>query len=179
MKNKKALDNIRNTQLGHILIDYRICCAMLNFNMKTCNPDGNDSIKIAKTIRKRSLITENKLDSLLKIRFTSTLVSIDIQSIEDFPKLTLRQLKNIITLGSFKLRQCRSYLDQLINHGKLHLLNHHMIEKYVTDPEVIQDLKFSKLIAVQIPSRHKRGKKNKEANDFDPKGFTTLKQSLN
>jgi hypothetical protein len=47
LKNKKALDNNRNSKAGHILIDYRICCAMSNFSMKLCNPDGEASIEIA------------------------------------------------------------------------------------------------------------------------------------
>ncbi len=47
LKNKKSLDNIRNSQAGHILIDYKICCAMSNFSMKLCYPDGDDAIEIA------------------------------------------------------------------------------------------------------------------------------------
>ncbi|CAF0983415.1 unnamed protein product, partial [Brachionus calyciflorus] len=39
LKNFKALDNIRNTQAGHIQIDYRITCAMINFTHKRSCPD--------------------------------------------------------------------------------------------------------------------------------------------
>ena len=67
-KVKEALDNIRNTVAGHIQIDYRICCAMWNFNMK-------DSAKIATKIRKRCLKRQNKLESLLEMKFTSTVKS--------------------------------------------------------------------------------------------------------
>jgi hypothetical protein len=55
LKNKKALDNISNSQLGHIQMDYRICCAMANFNMVIFIPDGKNSVEIAKRIRKRCL----------------------------------------------------------------------------------------------------------------------------
>jgi hypothetical protein len=34
IKNLKALDNVRNTIIGHIAIDYRIACAMHNFKYK-------------------------------------------------------------------------------------------------------------------------------------------------
>jgi hypothetical protein len=36
LKNKKALDNIQNSQAGHILVDYCICFAMANFTMVPC-----------------------------------------------------------------------------------------------------------------------------------------------
>ena len=90
LKNKKALDNIRNSQAGHILVDYRICCAMANFTMVPCIPDGKHSIEIAKRIKKRCLKKQNKLSSLLKMTlpdFKSQPIS-DIKSIKDFLQLT-------------------------------------------------------------------------------------------
>ena len=92
LKNKKSLDNIRNSQAGHILIDYRICCAMCNFLMKPCIPDGDQSKEIARRIRRRSLKSENSLESLLKMKFTDTVVPDNIKSIRDFPQLSLKQL---------------------------------------------------------------------------------------
>ena len=65
IKNKKALDNVRNTQIGHIQVDYRICCAMANFTMIPCIPDGKLTIQIAKRIKKRCLKKQNKLSRLL------------------------------------------------------------------------------------------------------------------
>jgi hypothetical protein len=52
LKNKKALDNIRNTEAGHIQIDYRICCAMANYNFVPCIPDGNHTVEIANRIKR-------------------------------------------------------------------------------------------------------------------------------
>jgi hypothetical protein len=52
LKNKKALDNISNSQLGHIQMDYRICCAMANFNMVICIPDGKNSENSKKNKKK-------------------------------------------------------------------------------------------------------------------------------
>ena len=186
MKNKKALDNIRNTQAGHIQIDYRICCAMLNFSMKPCIPDGIDSVKIAQSLRKRCLKSKNKLESLLVMRFTSSIPSVLIETINDFPKLTRMEIKKHVTFGSFKLKQCQSYLGQVMEHGQAYFLNYQVVQKYVSSSKIIKELQFSKIIAFLIPSRHKRGKKwrpmkqaNKNASQFtsfetvDPKDFNT------
>ena len=97
----KSLENNRNTQARLILIGFRICCAMLNFNLKPCVPNGKDTVDIAKRIKKRYAENQNKLPPLLKMKFTSTVKSSVINSIDDFPKLTLRQIRKRITLGSF------------------------------------------------------------------------------
>ena len=181
LKNKKALDNIRNTQAGHILIDYRICCAMINFNMKPCVPDGKDTVEISQRIKQRCSKKQNKLESLLDMKFTSTVSSVQINSITDFPKLTLSQFKKRITLGSYKIRQCQSYIEQIIEHGKAYSLQNKQIEKHVKHPKVKHELNQSKLIAVLTPSRHKRGKKwkqknkenNDESNNNNPKNYNT------
>ena len=137
MKNNKALDNIRNTQAGHILIDYRICCAMLNFNMKPCVPDGKDTVEIAKRIKKRCLKKQNKMESLLEMKFTTTVISSDIKTISDFPQLKLSQIRKRITLGSFKLRQCQSYVEQIEQHGKVYLLKNKNIKDHVRHPKIL------------------------------------------
>ena len=89
LKNKKALENIRNTQAGHILVDYRICCAMVNFSIVPCVPDGKHSIQIAKRIKKRCLKKQNKLSRLLMMNLPESQKITNIKSIEDFPQLTL------------------------------------------------------------------------------------------
>ena len=178
-KVKEALDNIPNTEAGHIQIDYRICCAMWNFNMTPCVPDGKDSAKIAAKIRKRCLKRQNKLESLLEMKFTSTVKSTDISAIDDFPKMTLSQIKKSIVFGSYKIKQSFSYLEQIMHHGKVYILNRKMIEKYVTHTKVKEELEHSKILAVLIPSRHKRGKKwkpktnTKKTDLLDPKNFNT------
>ena len=53
LKNKKALDNIRNVTVGHIMIDYRITCAMSNFLHVPCCPDNINSEEIANSIRSK------------------------------------------------------------------------------------------------------------------------------
>ena len=135
-----------------------------------------DAVQIAKSISKRCTKTQNKLESLLDMRFTKNLVSVNIKTIDDFPQLTLKQLKNRITFGSFKLRQCPSYVGQVIDYGKAYFITEQIIDRYKTHPKIKDELQFSKIIAVQIPSRHKRGKKWKQekniADHVDPKSFT-------
>jgi hypothetical protein len=175
LKNKKALDYIRNNQAGHILIDYRICCAMANFNNIPCIPDGKYTNQIANRIRKRCLKKENKLGSLLLMTlpdFKSLPIS-EINNIEGFPQLSLLQFQKRITLGSFKIRQSKSYLDQIIKHGTFYTLNENQIIKHISSEKSNLELINTKIIAVFILSRHKRGKKNNktETGDTDPKNF--------
>ena len=96
-------------------MDYRICCAMINFNLKPCVPDGENTTQIAKRIKNKCLQTKNHLLPLLNMSFTATIKSSDLKTIIGFLKLTLNQLKKYITLGSFKLRQCQSYIQQIMN----------------------------------------------------------------
>ena len=171
LKNKKALDNIRNTQVGHIMIDYRICCAMLNFNMKPCIPDGKHTVEVSKKILKKCKEKINKLESLLEMKFTSTVKSIQISNIDDFPQLKQSQIRRKITLGSYKLKQSQSYIGQIMEHGEAYFLQPKQIEKHVLHSVVLKDLENSKILAVLIPSRHKRGKKSKGLDEVNPKNF--------
>ncbi len=176
IKNKKALDNVRNTQIGHIQVDYRICCAMANFTMIPCIPDGKLTIQIAKRIKKRCLKKQNKLSRLLMMNlpdFKAQRIS-DIKSIEDFPRLTLSQFRRRITLGNFKIRQSRSYIDQFIKNGTIFVVNENQLLKHNIHPKIQNEFQESKIIAIFILSRHKRGKKtNKtDSNDVDPRNFT-------
>ncbi len=80
----KALDNIRNTQVGHIQIDYRIACAMINFTHKPCCPDGSNAEELARIIKKKSKLHENNMEHLLSRRFnTKKCIEKQLSSIED------------------------------------------------------------------------------------------------
>ena len=154
---------------------------MLNFNMKPCIPDGKDSEEISRRIKKRCLKKGNKLESLLDMKFTTTVTSDEISTINDFPKLKLNQIKKHITLGSFKIRQSQSYISQIIEHGKVYVLQKKQIEQHVKHIKVLKEMNDTKIISVLIPSRHKRGKKWKpktdlkkiESDDYNPKNFNT------
>ncbi len=80
LKNNYALDFIRNSQIGHIQIDYRIACAMSNFVHKPNLTDNTKTKQVAKLIRKKSEKTQvNKLEYLINKRLgTSIFKKIDI-----------------------------------------------------------------------------------------------------
>ena len=132
---------------------------MCNFLMKPCIPDGDQSKEIARRIRRRSLKSENSLESLLKMKFTDTVVPDNIKSIRDFPQLSLKQLKNRITLGSYKLRLCKSYVEHITTNGNIYVLTDIQINRYLNNRKVIRKLKNSKILAVLLPSRHSHSKK--------------------
>jgi hypothetical protein len=141
---------------------------MVNFNFFPCIPDGKNSIEIAKRIKKRCVKKQNNLLKMSLPDFKSQPVS-DIKSVDDFPQLTLSQFKRRITLGSFKIRQCRSYIEQIIHNGTIYLVNDKQLLKHGLNRTVQNEIKDTKIMACFIISRHKRGKKNKktESND-DP-----------
>jgi hypothetical protein len=69
-------------------MDYRICCAMINFNFRPCVPDGENTTQIAKRIKNKCLKTKNQLLPLLNMSFTATIKSSDLKTIIGFPKLS-------------------------------------------------------------------------------------------
>jgi hypothetical protein len=156
-------------------VAYRICCAMANFIMILCIPDGKHSIEIAKRIKKRCFKKKNKLSSLLKMTlpYIKTQPISDIKSIKDFPQLTLSQFKRRITLGNFKIRQSRSYVAQIIKNCSIFILNEQQLLKHGVHSKVQNEFKESKIVAVFILSRHKRGKKSNETytDDVDPRNY--------
>lgn len=119
IKNFKALNNVRNKEISHIQIDYRIACAMCNFNHKPSCPDGQNAEQIAISIRKLAKKKLNRLEDLLTKRLdTKDLIEVNIQDIADFPRLSVEDISTNITMGSFKLRQSKSYISDLMKNGK-------------------------------------------------------------
>jgi hypothetical protein len=135
---------------------------------------------LAVRIKKRSSKTKNKLESLLNMRFTKTLPYQDKLSLDDFPVFTEYKLKRRLIFGSFKLRMCKSYIEQIHEYGRIYFLNEDHYKKFIDNTKVRDDLKFSRVIALTVGSKHKRGKKwlpddkKKDLSaDVDPKIFNT------
>ena len=83
-----ALTNIRNKQVGHIMVDYRICAAMLNFTHKCSTSDVSKSKKIAKRVNNRLTTYINPLSFLIKRRLDTRLIKkVKLSDIIDFPRL--------------------------------------------------------------------------------------------
>ena len=87
------------------------------------------------------------------MRFTSTINIVDIQSLSDFPRLTLSQIRKRITLESFKIKQSQSYIPQIIQNSNIYMLQQKHVEKHVSNDILLAELKDTKIIGVLIPSR--------------------------
>lgn len=142
----------------HIFIDYRIACSMLNFLHKPCCPDGQKVIEISQRMKKRAEIQECKLEFLLKKRLNTSFFSkTDLNKIDDFPHFNQTELKEKIFFSSFKLRQCKSYLYDLIRNNQAYLITT-KYAKITPDLEIRRNIlaKKTKIVSVVINSRHKR-----------------------
>ncbi|CAF1031356.1 unnamed protein product [Brachionus calyciflorus] len=141
LKNYKALDNIRNTEIGHIQIDYRIACAMLNFTHKP--------------------FSENQLEFLLSKQLDTKIIpSVDIKTLLDFPKLTVETLKEDIFFGSFQYKESRSYFEDIIQNNRAFMVSNEFLRKNSNNKTNI-NFENTKTVAVEVPSRHKRSEKKK------------------
>ena len=165
----KALDYRRNTELNTKFYDYRNAAAMFNFTHKPITPDHSKASTIAMRMNQKSKIQKNKLEFLLnKTIGTKTIPAIDLNSIVDFPKLRDR-----ITLGTFQPRLTKSYVKDILNHGSLYAVNNDIL-KDVNNQKLRADLISSrkKIIAMEILSRHSRGKKKNKNIEKPTKKLT-------
>ncbi len=161
LKNHKSLDNIRNTQAGHIQIDYRIACAMLNFTHYPCSPDGKNSCKIAQRIRERAQIKYNKLEFLLNKRLDTQLIKqIKLSEIDDFPRLSIKKIRENILFGSYQLKLSKSYVNELVQCGIAFVITEEFLNSNKTN-KIVKYIRNSnsKIIAAEISSRHRRSEK--------------------
>lgn len=131
---------------------------MLNFTHKSCCPDGKNASKIAKKIRKRTENKINELNFLVNKRLdTKDLERIDIELIQDFPRIKRKNIRNSIFFGSFQLKQSKSYIKELMNNGIAYKVTSQFIKK-ISNVNLKKNLieKNHKILAVEIASRHKR-----------------------
>ena len=185
IKNHKSLDNIRNSIAGHIQIDFRIACAMLNFFHKPCCPDSPVSVEIARRLKLSTYKKTNNLAPLLKQQFNTNLMTpIMLTTICDFPKIKVKALREKIAYGTFQVKQAKSYIKDLINEGTAYILQpQHLSKSFVEANPDLKQIKDSvhKIISIGIPSRHKRSiKKSSNLIDHNTKNenFYTLYKVL-
>ncbi|RNA33737.1 disulfide-isomerase a6, partial [Brachionus plicatilis] len=154
LKRLKALDNIRNTQLNHIFLDYRNACAMINFFHKPCCPDGDKAVPVAKGMKREAMKDKNELDFLLKNRFGTKFVKeIRLSELNDFPKLPINVIMEKILFGTFQYKQCQSYYQDLGENDKGFIVHKKFLKNISKADENSEN---SKIIAFEIASRHKR-----------------------
>lgn len=137
---------------------------MINYAFKPTFPDGEDSMCVARNMMSKHGILRNDLEEFLNRQLdTSLMKKINFNQIEDFPKLKRRHLVKSVFQGSYQLRQCRSYLKDLIANGHAFTPASQLL-KQVTISEMKEDLLqgITKLIAVEVTSRHRRGEYRKQ-----------------
>jgi hypothetical protein len=147
----RSLDNVRNTILGHLQIDYRIACAMSNFSYKPCETDGVNSETIALRMKQKAKKTNNSMFNFsTKQLRTNSFKEKQINDIVDFPRLSMKKIISKITLGTFHPKIALSYINDFINN---------VAYEYINNPNKSTiNLLNTKIIATEIPSRHRRGK---------------------
>ena len=146
---------------------------MINFCHKPCCPDGENSIEIARKIKIKTQIDINPLEFFLGKHLDSKQIpAIDLDDINDFPRLTTNQMVEDIFYGSYQLKQCKSYLSDFLSHHEAYIVSRQLKNK-IPDVKVREDMMNSKVIACEITSRHKRSEKsqtqettNKKNNKF-------------
>ncbi len=188
LKKHYALDRRRNMEIGRLQIDYRIACAMLNFDHKPCHSDGERAVKVAeKIINKHNNPSENLLYHLLPLRLGTVDVPYkSLSDIVDFPKLSRLKLQFKVFFGSFFLSQCRMYLSDLIKNSTCVELSTDTL-KNIEEKEIQKEIKMTrekkqnkpafnrqsisrlsssltatKIIGVEVLSRHQRSLKQKK-----------------
>ena len=138
---------------------------MDNFLHKHCCPDGDNAKEVAERIIKKTQMKENKLAFLLKRQLGTSLIPLKhLSEINDFPIIKRKTLNRKIFMGTFHLKQSKSYVEDLIERGNAFFVS----KEFAKGKDMIKDLKLksrlisdkSKIIAVTITSRHKRGKKS-------------------
>ena len=94
---------------------------MYNFCHVPCEPDGPDSNFISNQIREKTKIIENKMKFFLKMKFGTRFFNLktfnDVKN--EFPRLTLQEIRKYITFGSYQIRLSRSYIGEIIENNKI------------------------------------------------------------
>jgi hypothetical protein len=160
IKQNYSLDYVRNSTIGHLGIDLKNCCAFYNFTFKPVYYDGQFTEDVAQRLRNKIENNKtNQLEFLLKLRLAAThnLKRITLGDIQDFINCTGHNLRRKIFMGSFQYRMAqKSYVTDLIKRSKIYMVKPN---KRKFDP-------LTKIIAVKMPSRFKRGK-DKKKNEYD------------
>ncbi|CAF1131941.1 unnamed protein product, partial [Brachionus calyciflorus] len=106
----RALSQVRNSMLQHIMIDFKIACALVNCFRSRLISDRDNGLLIAKNM-KIKFNTENELEKIIKNEeFTISQDFVDIEKInfvDDFPKLNYQTILENITFVLFIRIQSR------------------------------------------------------------------------
>ena len=114
LKGFKALDNVKNVTLPHLMIDFKIAAAFINLFYKKLFSDGVKQSLIAKLMLEKMELP-NKLEPLinkLKLKRLELFEKMNAALVTDFPKLDEEDIKTYITNGSYQVNQSLGYLAE-------------------------------------------------------------------
>lgn len=155
----RALDEVNNKSLPHILQDFRIAAALVNKFFQRMTSDKDNGTEIATRMRDKCR-EENELQLEVKqkgLHKKSLFEEIKIEIFKDFPRLTEEEIKRFITLGSYQLKQSLGYIAEHMNSNK----------KFVVTQSKSLKLFDKPIIKVQLQSRHKNRTKYRTYVKYD------------
>lgn len=123
----------RNTEIGHLQIDYRNSCAMIKFLHKPCHTDGINSIEIAQKMKtKIKNVKMNELEQLLHLRMgTKKFPFIKMSEVTDFPRFTKSEMIEKIFFGSYYIDRSKSYLGDIMENDVCIVLDENCITEII------------------------------------------------
>lgn len=147
------------------MIDWRICAAMCNFTHRGLVTDGENSRQVAERmleIERNHMGNLNPLNFLLtkQLNNTARLPANELREINDFPRLSIQQLKNEVFCGSYHSRMGHSYLREFQQNATIYILNTNTNDANREMQNKIRELRASgdKIIGVKIAPRHSRSR---------------------
>ena len=158
----RALKDVSNKILPHIIYDFRIAAAIINCYKRRLFSDGDKQLEIAKKMKYLST-KENHLEREIKnLKINNKYFEqIDATSVSDFPKINdLNQIRENIAIGSYQIKQCHGYLDEFLSmngRNSLYISG----EKFLTK-------KNNSLVCAEIQSRHVNRTKYKVFVEYEP-----------
>lgn len=162
----KSLDYVRNSVLGHLGIDLRNACAIHNFTFKPTLYDKPNTKSVARRLKQRiDQLRNNHLEFIMNRRLTTTNIYTRLKLDEvgglGFIQLRGKYLREKIFCGGFQYKMARmSYITDLIKRSKIYIFEPTKKMQKDFDPN-------SKIIAVKMPSRFKRGINKKKKNESE------------
>lgn len=135
-------DVLDNKMLYHCIDDYKIGASLINKYHNRLLSDKDNASLIADNMKKR-LYATNKLETIIDPinRKRKLFTKMNYNSLNDFPKLDMRSIRDNITLGSYQLKQSLTYLNRIDT-----------IEMFKGDNKLLDPT--TTLIRAQIKSRH-------------------------
>lgn len=161
LKSFKALKHLPNKSLPHTIQDFKIAAALVNKYFKRLFSDEDDYETIVKNMKKNLSRPVNELKKVVednKLHLKSKFLLIEASEIQDFPKIDEKMLKTDVTLGSYQLKQAKSYLAEHIQHGKINIRNN----------KDCVDYEDSKILFSIIQSRHSKAAKYRVYCKYKP-----------